>query len=272
MFRGRMKPIMLVVALLSVILGVPAAAVAASGLRPDGVPADYPNKEIQYIYAFSPGSIQDAYIRKLADKIQKMEGWKHGIIVVYREGASGRIGWSAVAKAKPDGYSIGFAPSAMLISSVAENAPYGHEKLSFVFNMMTDPGAIGVVADSPYKTLGELDVVIWNVPENRAETVYEAVVSDQLNRKAVSSRNQIQRFADCIRNGTVGKILDPHDPGRKFEPAQFANAKIAIMGNQGALAAGFDAEIDLTRFENDYLQRRLIDWRKAKQAQGEKKK
>ena len=97
MFRGRMKPIMLVVALLSVILGVPAAAVAASGLRPDGVPADYPNKEIQYIYAFSPGSIQDAYIRKLADKIQKMEGWKHGIIVVYREGASGRIGWCSAA-------------------------------------------------------------------------------------------------------------------------------------------------------------------------------
>ena len=126
--------------------------------------------------------------------------------------------------------------------------------------------------DATNKTLGELDVVIWNVPENRAETVYEAVVSDQLNRKAVSSRNQIQRFADCIRNGTVVKILDPHDPGRKFEPAQFANAKIAIMGNQGALAAGFDAEIDLTRFENDYLQRRLIDWRKAKQVQSGKKK
>ena len=38
------------------------------------------------------------------------------------------------------------------------------------------------------------------------------------------------------------------------------------------LAAGFDAEIDLTRFENDYLQRRLIDWRKAKQSQTAKKK
>ena len=126
--------------------------------------------------------------------------------------------------------------------------------------------------DATGRTLGEIDVAIWNVAENRAEIVYEAVVSDQLNRKAVSSRNQIQRFADCIQNGTAVKILDPYDPGRKFEPAQFANAKIAIMGNQGALAAGFDAEIDLTRFENDYLQRRLIDWRKAKQAQSGKKK
>ena len=126
--------------------------------------------------------------------------------------------------------------------------------------------------DATNKTLGEIDVMIWNVPEQRAEIVYEAVVSDQLNRKGVSSRNQIQRFADCIQSGVAVKILDPHADAQKFEPAQFANAKVAIMGNQGALAAGFDAEIDITRFENDYLQRRLIDWRKAKQAQTGKKK
>ena len=126
--------------------------------------------------------------------------------------------------------------------------------------------------DATNKTLGEIDVAIWNVAENRAEIVYEAVVSDQLNRKAVSSRNQIQRFADCVQDGRCVKILDPHDPGRKFEPAQFANVKVAIMGNQGALAAGFDYEVDITRFENDYLQRRLIDWRKAKQAASGKKK
>ena len=58
----------------------------------------------------------------------------------------------------------------------------------------------------------------------------------------------------------------------KLDQSQFEGAKVAIMGNQGALAAGFDAEVDITRFENDYLQRRLIDWRKAKQAQTDKKK
>ena len=126
--------------------------------------------------------------------------------------------------------------------------------------------------DATSRTLGEIDVAIWNVAENRCETVYEAVVSDQLNRKGTSSRNQIQRFADSIQSGVAVKILDPNDPKRKFEPAQFANVKVAIMGNQGALAAGFDYEVDITRFENDYLQRRLIDWRKAKQAASGKKK
>ena len=126
--------------------------------------------------------------------------------------------------------------------------------------------------DATNQCLGEIDVVIWNVPENRAETVYEAVVSDQLNRKGTSSRNQIQRFADNLRDGKVARVLYPYDATLKFEPAQFAQAKVAIMGNQGALAAGFECEVDITRLETDYLQRRLIDWRKAKQAQGGKKK
>ena len=68
--------------------------------------------------------------------------------------------------------------------------------------------------------------------------------------------------------GATAEKLYPFDPAQKFEPAQFAQAKVAIMGNQGALAAGFDAEVDITRLETDYLQRRLIDWRKARQASG----
>ena len=83
--------------------------VTKSSLRPEGVPDDYPNKEIRFIHAFGPGSLE-AYFRILADKIKDMEGWKHGFVVEHREGASGRIGWSAYAVAEPDGYTLGFAP------------------------------------------------------------------------------------------------------------------------------------------------------------------
>jgi tripartite-type tricarboxylate transporter receptor subunit TctC len=124
--------------------------------RPEGVPADFPNKEIQWIYAFGPGSPMDAYFRMMADKIKTNEGWSKGFIVTYKEGASGRIGWNAFAEAKPDGYTLGFAPSAMLISAVSEEVSYGHDKMSFIINTMSDPGAIGVAPDSKYKTLTEL--------------------------------------------------------------------------------------------------------------------
>ena len=124
--------------------------------RPEGVPADFPNKEIEWIYAFGPGSPMDAYFRMMADKIQKNEGWDKGFIVTYREGASGRIGWNAFAEAKPDGYTLGFAPSAMLISATSEDVSYGADKMSYIINTMSDPGAIGVAPDSPYKSLNDL--------------------------------------------------------------------------------------------------------------------
>ncbi len=151
--------IMLIVTLcFAAVACTPAAkATSTSGLRPEGVPADYPNKEIVWIRAGGPGSAVEAYFRMLADKIQEMEGWKHGFIVDYKEGASGRIGYSALATAKPDGYTTGFCPSAMLISSTSDkNVPYGYDKTEYIINSMTDPGAIAVVADSKYQTLTDL--------------------------------------------------------------------------------------------------------------------
>lgn len=118
--------------------------------------------------------------------------------------------------------------------------------------------------DATGLTLGELDVVIWNLRETRAEVVYEAVVSDDLRHKARSSRNQVQRFADAIEKGQVARIVYPADPKWTFDPAQFANARIEILGNQGAMAAGFDAEVDITRPEADFLQRKIVDYRKAR--------
>lgn len=124
--------------------------------RPEGVPADFPKDDIEWIYAFGPGSPMDAYVRLMGDTIKKNEGWKHSLIVTYKEGASGRIGWNAFAESKPDGYTTGFAPSAMLISSVSEDVSYGVDKMSFIFNAMSDPGAIGVSSSSKYKTFQEL--------------------------------------------------------------------------------------------------------------------
>ena len=52
-------------------------AAPASSLRPEGVPADFPNKEIEYIYAFGAGSVQDAYIRIL---FGRMETWIYSFL------------------------------------------------------------------------------------------------------------------------------------------------------------------------------------------------
>jgi tripartite-type tricarboxylate transporter receptor subunit TctC len=125
-------------------------------VRPEGLPDDYPNKEITYIYPFGTGSMQDVYIRVLAEKIKEKEGWKNSIVVQQKEGASGDIGWTAFTESDPDGYTIGFAPTAMLITAIGEGRPYTADNLEFIFNMMTDPGCIAVAADSEYNSLSDL--------------------------------------------------------------------------------------------------------------------
>jgi tRNA A-37 threonylcarbamoyl transferase component Bud32 len=120
--------------------------------------------------------------------------------------------------------------------------------------------------DDTGRALGELDVVIWNLRENRAEVVYEAAVSDQLYRKATPSRNQLRRFEAAVKKRQVARILYPRDDKWTFDQSQFDRARIEILGNQGAIAAGFDAEVDITRPEADFLQRKIIAYRKARDA------
>lgn len=118
--------------------------------------------------------------------------------------------------------------------------------------------------DQTGRTLGELDVIIWNLRENRAEVVYEAAVSDRLHRKAVPSRNQLRRFERALQKHDVGRILHPYDDSWAFTPEQFEQARFEVLGSQGAIAAGFDTEVDITFAEAKFLQRKLIDWRKAR--------
>lgn len=187
---------------------------SASSLRPEGVPADFPSKEIHYLYGFSAGSTNDAYFRILAEKIKEMEGWKNGFVIDYKEGASGRIEWSAVANAKADGYTIGFTPSAMLISSIAEDVPYGADKLSYVANMMTDPGAIAVVKGSPYKSLKDLVEDAKKRPGEITFGVTSAIGQEGLTlkliEKAAGVKFKVIAFdgESEVIAGVVGKHID----------------------------------------------------------------
>jgi tripartite-type tricarboxylate transporter receptor subunit TctC len=81
---------------------VPAPAVADT----------YPNRPVQLIVPAGAGSSTDTIMRSLADAAAPLLG--QSIVILNRPGASGTIGVGAVARAKPDGYTIGGAPSGAL--------------------------------------------------------------------------------------------------------------------------------------------------------------
>ena len=67
--------------------------------------ANYPTKPVRFICPFAPGAGTDLTARTIAQKLGEKFG--HQFVVDNRTGAGGAIGVDTVAKAIPDGYTIG---------------------------------------------------------------------------------------------------------------------------------------------------------------------
>ncbi len=68
-------------------------------------PAKFPSKPITMIVPWPPGGTADLSTRRIADSASKALG--QAIVIVNKGGGAGVIGISAIAKADPDGYTIG---------------------------------------------------------------------------------------------------------------------------------------------------------------------
>src|SRR5215213_8394400 len=85
---------------------------------------DYPTRLIRIVVAQAPSSGPDLAARALGQKLT--ESWGQPVIVENRAGANGIIGGEAVAKSKPDGYTLLLAvPSAVTVNQfVYKKMPY----------------------------------------------------------------------------------------------------------------------------------------------------
>jgi tripartite-type tricarboxylate transporter receptor subunit TctC len=89
---------------------------------------DFPTRPIKLIVPFPAGGPADTIARVYAQRMQEILG--HPVIIDNRGGAGGITGVDAVAKAEPNGYTIGISsPGALAINpSVQTNMPYNVQK------------------------------------------------------------------------------------------------------------------------------------------------
>lgn len=87
-------------------------------LSPAGAqPTDYPQKPIKIVVTFPPGGSSDAIVRILSSRINEKLG--QPLVVDNRPGAGGNIGLTAVAKAPPDGYTLGVGAAGGLTANAS---------------------------------------------------------------------------------------------------------------------------------------------------------
>jgi tripartite-type tricarboxylate transporter receptor subunit TctC len=116
--------------------------------------AEYPERPINMVVPYPPGGITDLAARALADALEKQ--MNKPVVVVNKAGGSTTVGGNAVATAKPDGYTLGFFPSAASMPEVYTyfyQAPYSGKDLRPVAKAATPVLTISVKADSPMNSV-----------------------------------------------------------------------------------------------------------------------
>ena len=137
--------------------GLAACMVAAAGMFSGTASAAYPDQPINLIIAYAPGGGTDIAARVMIPFIEKYLGDNAKINVINRPGASGDIGFSALAAAAPDGYTIGFINTPpVLATPIERKTGYTWQSYDLLGNVVDDPGTFCVHSDSPYRTLADL--------------------------------------------------------------------------------------------------------------------
>ena len=134
-----------------------ASAAGAAAAAGPAMAQNYPRRAVQLVVAFPPGGSTDVGARILAAMAEKDFG--QPITVVNKAGAGGQIGFTEIARARPDGYTLGFLnlPGMNTITLDPERkAAFTIDSFIPIVNQVLDPGFIWVKGDSPYKTLADL--------------------------------------------------------------------------------------------------------------------
>lgn len=150
MVKGRVAHLLSLVALLMVV----SLLVTSCGKAPSVPKDDYPNKQITYLIPFDPGGQSDREARRQQPLLEKILGQK--IVIDYKVGGGGAVGWSELVRSKPDGYTIcGFNIPHIILQPMQQATGYKTEQIVPVALFQSTPLGLAVLNTSPYKTLEE---------------------------------------------------------------------------------------------------------------------
>ena len=134
------------------------------GLVP-AVAQEWPTKTVRIIVPFGPGSTPDAVARLIGDRLQQKLG--QPFVIENKPGASGNLGTDAVAKAEPDGATIGISIGGPLAINTLlfSKLPYDPAKdIAPITQLVTQPSALAVNASLNVDSVAELVALIKREP------------------------------------------------------------------------------------------------------------
>jgi tripartite-type tricarboxylate transporter receptor subunit TctC len=208
-------------------LWLAAAAALAQG--------SYPEQTVRILVGFSPGVAPDVTARLLADRLA--EAWGKPVVVENVTGAGGNIAADRVAKAPPNGYTLGMIGNGSLVFS-----PSMYERLSFdplkdfapITQVFVAANLLVVPASLPVKSLEELVALARAQPGKLAYAHAGAGTSQHLAAELFKSMLKLDIRPVAYRGSTA---LMPDLLAGRVDLA-FANiVKVLPLAREGKLRA-----------------------------------
>lgn len=115
----------------------------------------YPDKPVNYIIPFGPGGESDITARHQQPFFKKI--FNEDLIISYKPGGGGAVGWSQLNGMKGDGYTImGINLPHIVIKPKQKDVGFTTEEIAGVYIFHYTPDALVVKADSPFKSLQDV--------------------------------------------------------------------------------------------------------------------
>lgn len=114
----------------------------------------FPTRQLTYLVCFDPGGQSDRGARLYQPHLDKILGQK--VIIDYKVGGGGALGWRELTRAKPDGYTFaGFNIPHVILQPLQQDVGYKTEQIVPMMIFQRTPLGVAVLNTSPFKTLKE---------------------------------------------------------------------------------------------------------------------
>lgn len=191
-----------------------------------------PSGDVNVIVAYKAGSGTDTGARVLASQAEKNIG--KTLVINNLPGADGKIGWTQLVNAKPDGQTIGFINLPTFTTlAIQEDSPFKVEDIVPIANHLSETGVVVVKADSPWQSIQDLVKAAKENPSYKAST--NGVEASNHTAAQLLAKSGGFDYKAIPYGGTADQLLALRQGEVDFSCAKVADVMPLVKGDKPEL-------------------------------------